>query len=124
MNTKKTVAKEKQYEIVSGPCKDALFDACKYAYDKHSRVSIWFSIPVGYTMPPENADAAYVLMKIKNIRLCMIEHEDGSGESFNLHGYCVADLSPVGAKDAYKPYRFKTYYNARTRKGTITFVEW
>ena len=36
MNTKK----EKYYDIVAGPNKDALFDACKYAFSKTARLEV------------------------------------------------------------------------------------
>ncbi|MBO4276255.1 hypothetical protein J5868_00915 [Candidatus Saccharibacteria bacterium] len=122
MNTKKTVAdKERQYKIVYGPSKDALFDACKYAHDKHSHVSVQFSIEIGYTLPPEKSEAAYILKTIKNIKLNGIEHEDGSGESFSLYGYCITNLGSSGTESKDESYGFTAHYNARTRNGFITF---
>ena len=121
MNTKE---KPNRYEIVAGPNKDVLFDACKYAYNKHAHVAVDFVVAIAYTMPRSNHGYACLQMQISDIKICGIEHEDGSGESFNLHGYCKANLDSFGTTKAVrKPYRFKAYYNARTRKGSITFIE-
>ena len=116
MNTNK-----KTYEIVSGPSKDMLFDACKYAYSRIAKVDINFAIAVGYTTPPGSPGCAYIPMTIDAIRVCSIEHEDGSGESFNLYGFCKANLS--GRMDNLEPYGFEAYYNTKTRKGTISFMK-
>lgn len=120
MNTKKT--EEKYYEIVAGPNKDALFDVCKYACNKAAKLTVDFAVAIGYTMPKNNPGCAYIPMAITDIIIYGIEHEDGSGESFNLHGYCKADLNSLGGNNV-KPYRFKSYYNSKTRKGCIAFIE-
>ena len=106
MNTKE---KPNRYEIVAGPNKDVLFDACKYAYSKHAHVAVVFVVATGYTR-----------MQISDIVICGIEHEDGSGESFNLHGYCKANMGSPGTTNAV---RFESYYSTKTRKGLITFIE-
>jgi hypothetical protein len=122
MNTRES--KPKSFEIVAGPSRDMLFDACKYAYSKHAHVAVDFAVATGYTMPRANPGCACIQMQISDVKICGIEHEDGSGESFNLHGYCKANLGSFGTTKAVrKPYRFKAYYNARTRKGFITFIE-
>ena len=113
---------EKCYDIVAGPNKDALFDACKYAYSKTAKLTVDFTVVIGYTMPKENPGCAYIAMAITDIRITGIEHEDGSGESFNLHGYCRADLNSFGGNNiAYEPYEFKAYYNSKNRHGRISF---
>lgn len=119
MNTKK----ERYYDIISGPNKDALFDACKYACSDSARLDIKFVVPIGYTMPVDDPGCAYVAMAITDMKIIGIEHEDGSGESFNLHGYCKCDLNSFGGKDAsYELYMFKAYYNAKNRRGHIVFI--
>ena len=124
MNTKKTEIKEKYYDIVSGPNKDALFDACKYACSKTAKLTVDFAVAIGYTMPKNDPGCAYIAMAITDIKIYGIEHEDGSGESFNLHGYCKADLNSLGGNNVtYKSYRFKAYYNSKNRKGCVTFIE-
>ena len=118
MNTKENANQVRYFDIIGGPNKDRLFDSCKYAFDKSAKISADFDVALGTTMPPEHPGAAYILMGINDIKVCSIEHEDGSGESFNLAGYCQADLK-LG--EGYKPYRFSAYYNAKTRRGTISF---
>ncbi len=121
MNTKKTELATRFFDIVSGPNKDTLFDACKYAYNESANVPIDLRIAVGYTMPEGNPGRAYIPMHIREILIVSIEHECGSGESFNIRGYCEADLDSLGGKAVYQPYQFKAYYSSKTRKGTISF---
>ena len=126
MNAKKTEVRERVYDIVAGPGKDLLFDACKYAYSKNARIPVEFTVAIAYTMPPSDSGCAYILMALTGIRICGVEYEDGSGESFNLHGFCRADLDSLsGSKDdaVFKPYRFEAYYNTKRREGTISFTE-
>lgn len=110
------------YQIVNGPGRDTLFDACKYAY---SDVKLYanFTVALGYTMPPNDPSAAYIPMTLKEVKVIGIEHENGSGHSFNLYGYCKANLSVIGMqeKTPCNTYKFMAYYNAKTRKGTIRF---
>ena len=124
MDTKKTETREKYYDIVAGPNKDALFDACKYACSKTAKLTVDFTVAIGYTTPKDNPGCAYIAMAISDIKITGIEHEDGSGESFNLRGYCKADLCSLGGDNVkYEQYRFKAYYNSRIREGCITFLK-
>lgn len=106
------------FEIVSGPSRDTLFDACKYAYDKSAHVGISFGIPVAWTAPPTDLKAMFVPMEMEDIIVSLIPHEDGSGNSFNISGYCKAALVMEGRL---KDYEFKAYYNTKTRQGVIEF---
>jgi hypothetical protein len=125
MNTKKTETEEKYYEIMDGPSKDMLFDACRYAYNRAANLTVNFSVAIGYTMPRKHPNCCYIAMPITHVRIVGIEYEDGSGERFNLHGYCMADLNSFVKRDVdYKPYRFKAYYNSKKREGRITFIEY
>ena len=119
MNTEKT----RTYSIVDGPNRDLIVDAFKYAYDKDSTLPVDFSVAIGYTTKPGEPGCAYIKMAIKNIVIARIEHECGNGHSYNLFGYCKADLRSFGGvgKD-YKDYSFTAYYNAKTRSGTISFA--
>ena len=110
MNTNQK--KEKYYDIVNGPNKDALFDACKYACIKNAFIPVTFDIAIGYTMPKSNPNCAYFPMDVKDFRVMGIENEDGSGESFNIHGYAKKDGIQV---------RFKGYYNTKQRNGVMHF---
>lgn len=119
MNTKKNEIKKRYYEIISGPSKDALFDACKYAYSKATKFAINFGVAGGYTMPRNHPECAYVPMEMHDVLIFGIEHEDGSGDSFNIHGLCKAVL--YGVSTEVKSYKFKAYYNTKTRSGIIVF---
>lgn len=113
---------KKHFDIVSGPNKDRLLDAFKYAYDKNVKLDVDFKVALGYTAPKSDPGCACLPMSITDIIISGIEHEDSSGESFNLCGYCRVDLySPRGVTVAYESYRFRAYYNAKTRKGRIAF---
>ena len=105
------------FEIYSGPSKDRLIDAFKYAYDGNAYVTIDFGVAIGYTMPPGHPGRAYVPMVIENITITGIEHKDHVG-CFNIRGYCVATLDTLGNDDNYF---FTAHYNAKTRSGTISF---
>lgn len=119
MNTKKT---ETYYDILNGPSKDTLFDACKYACSENAEIRVDFTVAFGYTMPKGDPGRAYIQMAIKDVMIMGIENEDGSGESFNLHGYCFADLHPLkGCNPIYHHYRFKCHYSSKNRKGVIAF---
>lgn len=114
MNTKQFEVKSRSYDIVGGPNRDLLFDACKYTHNRGVNLPVAFSVTID----------SFILMAIKNIRINGIKHEDGSGESFNLHGYCEADVNYRGGRTpAYKSYRFKAWYNSKSRKGHITLTE-
>lgn len=123
MDTKMNEAVEKKcYDIIAGPNRDALFDACKYAFSKSVKFSIGFSIAMGYTMPKDDPRCAYIALDITDVKICSIEHEDGSGDSFNLSGFCMADLESSGKiNKSFKPYKFDAYYNAKKREGHIAF---
>ncbi len=111
------------YDIVAGPNKDLLFDACKYAYDKSCKIDVQFSVASGYTTTPDNdPKCAYVLMDISDIMIAGIDHEDGSGDSFNIHGYCRISHKPT-AGFLLLPSKFVAYYNVKSRKGKITFPD-
>lgn len=115
-------ARKRHYEIEGGPNKDMLFDACKYAYDKHAKIPIDFAVALAYTRPKSDPGCIYIRMKIANIVISGIEHEDGSGESFNLRGYCSADLETISGNATLIPYEFEAYYDSKRRKGHITFT--
>lgn len=113
----------KRFDIVSGPNKDDLVKAFKDAFDKKTETDqVKFDIALGYI--GTNNGKAYTNMKSKDFKVTGIEHEDGSGHSFNLKGYCSADIR-FGVRDAviYQPYKFEAYYNAETKKGYITLTK-
>lgn len=122
MNT--NIDERSTYVIENGPSKDLLFDACKYAYSSEVRIRINFSVAIACTMKPGDSGCAYVPMKVLNFRIISIEHEDGSGDRFNIYGHCDAATSENTDSIVYSPYKFRAYYDTRQRRGRITFIEY
>ncbi len=121
--TKKTSDQAMGFDIVNGPNKHVLFDACKYAYDKSAHVKARFVVALAYTNS-EIGRGAYVPMEIRNTKVYSIQHEDGSGESFNIEGWCEAKIPTVGCGEVvFKDYRVHGCYNTKTRKGFLYFEE-
>ena len=108
-----------EYLIFGGPNRDTLFDACKYAYDNDAVIPIFFAVAEGYTAPLSDPGCAYAALEMSITKICGISHEDGSGVSFNIRGYCMVKFS--NGRNEMKTCSFKAYYNARTRDGHISF---
>ena len=119
MNTNQTT--ERSFSIENGPNKDRLFDSCKYAYDGQVNLPVDFKVALAYTAPKDDPGCCYVLMPITDVSITSIEHEDGSGDKFNLRGYCEADLEITSGSPHYRSYEFKAFYNSKSRKGYISF---
>ena len=123
MNTSKSVTN--CFSIINGPSKSVLFDSCQYAYSKDVKVYINFAIPQGYSNHSNDATKLYLPMQITDTVITGIQHEDGSGESFNLEGHCKVDIDYHIRNDGvcrYQYRRFTAYYNSKSRKGTITLI--
>ena len=118
MNTK-----AKKYDVIDGPNRDTLFDACKYSYDKNMRIQVGFTIAAAYTTSKKSGKAAYIPMDATDFRICSIGHEDGSGKSLIIQGYCKADVRPFGT-GVYRTYKFDMYYHTGDRRGFVEFVEY
>lgn len=122
MNNKSVTS---HYDIVCGPSKSALFDACMYAYNKDAKIAVNFTISQGYSNDTNDATKLYLPLPVTNIKITGIEHEDGSGESFILKGYCNADRDYLLRRDNtyhYRYFRFSAYYNTGNRKGSFTLI--
>ena len=104
------------FRIIGGPNKDLLFDACKYANARNARFTVRFTVAAGVT---DAEDGAYVPISVKNFVITGIEHEDGSGEKFNIKGFCEADFND--GTTGFKGYGFKAFYDTKKRLGTISF---
>lgn len=114
MNIRKLV----KYDITSGPSIRDILDSFLRAYDQRNRIYVEFTTDDGQTR------FAYITG---------VEHEDGSGHSFNLAGFIEAE--PVkGAsinqrkKNAITPFTLggcsdpsSCYYNSTSRCGHIQF---
>lgn len=123
MNTSKSVTN--CFSIINGPSKSVLFDSCQYACSKDVKVHIDFAIPQGYSSHDNDAIKLYLPMQITDLVITGIQHEDGSGESFNLEGHCKVDIDYHIRNDGvcrYQYRRFTAYYNSKSRKGTITLI--
>ena len=119
-----SLKEEKTYKILSGPNADRLFDACRYAYDKDVEIPINFGIIIGYSRPKDDPGCCAIGAYSCGLRIASIEHEDGSGCSFNIGGYCDTGLR-VGpySEPQYIGYKVRIYYNSKSRKGSITFYQ-
>ena len=107
---------KRTFNISNGPGRDTLFDAFKYAYN--NRVEI----PASFDIEEEE------ISSITKLRIQSIEHEDGSGEKFNLLGTCHVNFDvdvelKTGSLGSYASCSFKAYYSVRNRKGTISFYQ-
>ena len=116
-----TNSNKRMFDIVGGPSKSALFDACRYAFDRAVKFPVDFKVAFGYTMPIGHEGAAVIYMVIEEMKIASIEHEDGSGEKFNISGFCKADLDHIHGKEM-EPYKFEAFYNTRTRNGKMSFT--
>ena len=113
------------YSIINGPSKSVLFDSCLYAYSKDAKVHVNFAISQGCSNHGDDATKLHLLLPVTNIKITGIEHEDGSGESFILKGYCYVDKDHLLRGDhtyRYKYSRFSAYYDAKSRKGAFTLI--
>lgn len=120
MNTKMN---SKTYKIVGGPNRDRLIDAFKYAFDSDVKIPIDFQVVYGTTMPTSHPGCANIYLNLRDIRILSIQHECGSGYSFNIEGYLKTRLDnpwEILETEMYD-YQFTAYYNADTRKGVISF---
>ncbi len=89
------------YSIVNGPCKHVIIDAFKYAYDKNSKINLEFKVEI--------SKGSY--LRLEDFKIVEIAHEDGSGESFNISGFCTYFGRSI---------EFVAYYNCKHREGVIT----
>lgn len=112
MNTIKICSVE--YQILGGPCSHTLSDAWKYAYDEKidGEHIAYFSIKSPTDLDPRFKGKDFTLW----VKITSLQHEDGSGKSFNLEGF-VSKRCPI---ESLKGKRFEAYYNtASIRHGFI-----
>ncbi|MBR5046171.1 hypothetical protein IKX73_00880 [Candidatus Saccharibacteria bacterium] len=105
------------FDIIDGPNRYALFEACLHAAANDPViVPVTFDVVEGYDAPPSEPGAWAMLLKCNSFRVLGIENEDGSGESWNIHGYCQS-----AAFGQLQDCKFEAYYNSKRRKGSIRF---
>lgn len=140
-----TNAEKWTFNIIGGPSRDRIFDACKYAYD-NDRISIDFKIVVFET---ESGCDLFnpVLLHMADVVIDSIEHKNRSKSDFILGGKCKADLgfdlngkNPDAyyirtslnnygriphpeIRDYWREYEFEIKYDTNSRRGKITFSE-
>lgn len=102
------------FGIVDGPSRDAIFDAMKYNYE--TRLPLDFKIVKGDSISEDGRSGSKDILGIRDIEIHTIQHEDGTGFKFNLEGYV-----DIKVEQGYIPRRFKAFYNAKSRKGAISF---
>lgn len=105
------------YPIEDGPSADRILDSLKYAYDKRDRVHVDFKVAKSYTGPKDEPGTMYQILPMGETKIVGVTHEDGSGSSFLLKGYARG----VDGEPNTVTVPFDAYYNAKTRKGHITF---
>lgn len=101
------------HSILSGPEPGRLWDAAKYAYNKDVPELVFFEIknPFPDVYPEET-------LKIR-FRPISIQHEDGSGRSFNVEGF----ISSKCYVKQFASRRFTAYYNAGSpRHGILKII--
>ena len=120
--------------IENGPNLDRLLDLFKYSYDKAASIPANFVIAEGYTRPIGEPGCAFTALETSDFHIKSIAHESGNGSSYELSGWCKVALGKtrrtmknengVNVCSVWREYvaaDFSAYYDARTRKGTITF---
>lgn len=108
----KTKAIEKNYKIIFGPGKDALFNACKHAFGKVPRPKIEFTIVVEHPIPPYELGGSYIPMRFTETRVYGVCNDGQSGEDFIVWGTLKEKNNNM--------LRFRAHYNTRKKNGEIT----
>ena len=102
-----------RFNIISGPSADRLIDAFKYAYgENHVRAKFTITGKGANELKTEND-----IMDC-SLRIQSLEHEDGSGHSFNMKG-AIEDASAGNTKIPFHNLKFTGYYNAKLRIGHL-----
>jgi len=122
MDTKIPMPEEIFYDIVAGANGDALLDICRRTCENDAKLPTNLNVTISYAESNNSPSHAEIKVTISSIKIAKIKHENDSGESFNLQGYCKADLDS-SANVACELYGFEAYYNSKTRKGRIAFIE-
>ncbi len=123
MNTKSNL---RQFNIEGGPNVDRILDGFKYAYDKSVSIPVNFVVAKSYTAPRDKPGCAFAPLEMRVSQIVSVSHESGNDTSLNIAGNCEVALGEE--KRNISKYqsdlilaRFEAYYDAKTRKGVITF---
>ena len=123
MNTK-----NRTYQILDGPSREALLDAFKYAFDNRIKIPIFFTIPVDDIPEDQLENGGFMFRGVmaRNYVITAIEHSD-DGNYYHLRGYCESDDSiPLMEKMTsdtwdFEKVRFEADFSPQTRQGEIQF---
>lgn len=100
-------------KIVYGPERSLLYSACEYAYDDYVRAYVPFNLSQERPQTP-----GALPLKIRELRIAGITHEDDSGHHLILVGHCKANLK---GDDNLVNCTFRAVYDSKKREGHITF---
>lgn len=92
------------YRIVAGPSREELFDALRLRHEGKK-------VEITVIHPPHPAEVMQSQMTITAM-VDMIKAEDGTGDKWLL------ELSDM--KGTLEDFHFKTFFNTKTRTGTLT----
>ena len=115
---------KRYFSIVDGPSKDRIFDACRYAHDKGTKISLSFKVALSYTSPgsePFQALGKMIPMQIEDVCIEGIRHENKISDVLIISGSCNADLEKYGRNAHPTEHVFEAYYKTSNREGTIVF---
>lgn len=116
MNVEKKDVRGRYFNILTGPSRSMIFNACEHACED-VQILLCFTVAAICKKQKRGEEYKYVPMDISDFRICGIEHYDDSGNNFIINGGCKADPIFTGKKT----YRFKAYYDTERREGRITF---
>lgn len=104
------------YSIIDGPDARSLFDACRFVYTKNVYYDVYFKITEYYNEALDGTSCEKKPLLASDFHIVGIEHDNGTGESFRIKGYCN-----VTENDITENYAFVSYYNTQSKKGIILF---
>lgn len=101
-------------DIVRGPSRETLWLSALYVYDQDKGIPITFRVLRG-----EAADSESDYIKMRDVKVQAVGHGNKSGYKLILNGTCEADIVE---DNNFTTCSFRAYYDAKTRKGEITFT--
>lgn len=120
-NSDKRIERVEHFLIMGGPCKDRIFDACKYAFENIAIDLDFRIVPSSQVFKEDNPEYPVLVVPVKNIRITSIQYENNSSDNeLLLSGYCNAALDPLMQQ---KKCKFSAYYDCGNGTGWINIME-